>query len=400
MLFALSLLTLLALTTPSNELSTPAQDGLQTARFQTLGSASLHVATGELVRGNSQDKSAGLAAAFVNTDTSGFYGTGFTVHSTTGNATEWVDFGVITTDTGSELVGRFTFGYGTSVLDTTLGGPGAQLTLRFFDGITGFCADSGSAPTASFSFTDLPGAAPGTEAAWIITVDLTGGFEFASSGVGNHFGLGVSSFDDYDADFNQDTGPLFCYAGDPAGPNSSATIDPDTNGQVNAIDLWDAASKLELCLGTFFIRGTLNIASFYLAIDTADTTGAAAASATFRNAGSNPGNYSVTAVPRLGSSYGATDTQSNGGLGIFVVGYATTLGLATPYGHLLVNVSDPAGPLLTGHNGPYPFTAGTAAVDIPIPTDLTLCGFSLSTQSLEFGGGIQLHNAQDLILGF
>lgn len=376
------------------------QTGLDKVQVSKIGTATINMATGEIIRGQSADKSAGLVSAFVNTDTSGFYGTGAVTNTLTGNNVEWLDFGVVQNATGSDIVGSFTFGYGTSVTDTILGGPGASVVLGFYDGISGFCVDSGNAPTAQFSFTGLPGTAPGTGAGWLVSVDLQGGFEFCSAGVGNNFGFGLLTSDSLGGT-SRSTGPLLCYAGDPFGPNGNATQDPDSNGQLDVFDEWDTNPTSNICLGTFFFGGTpFNISSWYLTFETADTTGAALASASFRNGGSNPGNYAVVNPPVLGATFDGTDTQTNGGLGVFIVGFATPLSFSTSFGQLLVNVADPGGELLAGFNGPYIFAGGVAAISLPVPKNLNLCGLALSTQTFEFGGGVQLHNAQDLIVGF
>lgn len=342
-----------------------------------------------------------LGSAFDNSDTSGFYGVGAASVSSSGSPIEWMDWGTITDSTGSDIVGNFTFGYGTSVTDVSQGGSGASAQLRFYDGITGFCSDSGAAPTASFSFTGLPGASPGTSVGWLITVDLTGGFEFFSAGAGNAFGFGFTTQDDVLGDGTTDTGPLLCYAGDPFGPNADATTDPDTNGQLDVYDQWEDSPQSNICLGSFFFGGyPQNFSSWYLSLMTADTTGAASASSSFRNGGSNPGNYQTLSPPALGGAYQGTDEQTNGGFGVLLVGYSTPLSFPTAYGQLLVNVADPGGDLLAGFNGPYLFEGGTASITIPVPIDLCLEGFSLATQTLELGGGIQLHNAQDWVVGF
>lgn len=365
-----------------------------------IGTATLNAATGVLSRGPRSGKSGALVApAFVNTDTSGLYGRGDVTSSTTGNPIEYLDFGVVTIDTGSDIVGRFTFGYGTSMTDTSQGGPGASVTLRFYDGITGFCADSGAAPTASFSFSGLPGASPGTNAGWLVTVDLVGGFEFNGPGAGNNFGFGFTSLDDLEADSVQNTGPLLCYAGDPNGVNMDATRDADSNGQLDVFDLWDETPGSNLCLGTFFYGGTpLNYSSWYLLLETADTSGAPTASATFRNCGSNPGNFIVSSPPVVGRSLGATDTSSSGGIGVIVVGYSTPDCISTRFGNLLVLPQ--GGDFFAGYNGLYLFSGGVASINVPVANNLLLVGLTFSAQAIEVGGGIEFHNANDLVFGY
>ena len=53
-----------------------AQTQADKVQVNSIGNVSIEMATGEMVRGQSADKSAGLSSTFVNTDTSGFYGIG------------------------------------------------------------------------------------------------------------------------------------------------------------------------------------------------------------------------------------------------------------------------------------------------------------------------------------
>lgn len=382
--------------------SASAQSQSTTDSVTTIGTATYNLATGEVIRGVAQEKSAALATAFVNTDTSGFFGIGAVTSTTSGALQEWLDWGVVPTDNGSDIVGGFTFGYGTSVTDVLAGGPGASVTLRFYDGITGFCADSGAAATASFSFTGLPASGtPGTGAGWLITVDLTGGFEFCDAGTGNPFGFSFTTADDWNVDGTRDTGPLLCYAGDPFGPNGNPSTDADANGQVDVYDVWDDSPASNVC-GSFFFGGLpANYSSWYVTYSTADTTGAATASSASRNgSGVNPVGYTVTADAVLGGTFSADIAQSNGGLGAFLVGYATPLTFPSSFGEILVNVADAGGELLQPFNGPYLFAGGTTTAAIPVPKNLNLCGVAVATQAVEFGAGVQLTNANDLVLGF
>lgn len=375
------------------------QKGLDKLQVQKIGHATIDMATGVITRGTSQQKSATLANAFTNTDTSGFYGVGSVTVSTSGNPQGWMDWGMQTADTGSDIVGQFSFGYGTTVTDTTLGGPGVGTVLEFYDGIAGFCADSGATPTASFSFTGLPGSSPGVGAGWLITVNLTGGFEFCSTGVGNNFGFNFITSDDYNGDGTRDTGPLLCYAGDPFGPNMNPSNDPDSNGQVDVFDVWDLNPTTSNCLGSFFFGGVpFNFSSWYLTFDTADASTGTSASTTFRNGGSNPANYAVTSDAVLGGTFAGSDTSAIGGLGVILVGYASPLSFPTSFGQLLVNIADPGGELLGGPT--FFYAGGVANFALPVPKNLNLCGLTVSTQAVEFGGGISLHNANDATVGF
>lgn len=124
------------------------------------------------------------------------------------------------------------------------------------------------------------------------------------------------------------------------------------------------------------------------------------ASATFRNAGSNPASHDAVTLPVLGATYRvAIDVGGTTGHNVgWLVGYEAPLSLILGGGQaLLVDPAGSSGELLMQS----PQLGPLATYDIPIPADLTLLGFEASTQALH-AGGIQpfaLSNAQDLYLG-
>ena len=122
--------------------------------------------------------------------------------------------------------------------------------------------------------------------------------------------------------------------------------------------------------------------------------------ARFRNAGANPGSYTATTLPRLGTTYVAT-VNVGGTTGhnfAWLVGYG---GPATlPLGGGQIVLVDPfSGPELLN----LPLVSGPVATYIiPIPADVGFVGLRASTQAAHVGG-IQpyaLSNAQDLVLGW
>ena len=126
-----------------------------------------------------------------------------------------------------------------------------------------------------------------------------------------------------------------------------------------------------------------------------------AAAAAFRNGGTNPASYNVTALPVLGSNYGATvDVGSTSNALAFLVGYASPFTFTFGGRTLLVNIADPGGELLGGPSAAGD-GSGIATFSLPVPNDGTLCGLEVFTQALHFGGGSPyvLGNAQDLTLG-
>ncbi|MFT5288997.1 MAG: plastocyanin [Planctomycetota bacterium] len=129
-------------------------------------------------------------------------------------------------------------------------------------------------------------------------------------------------------------------------------------------------------------------------VRTSDTT----ASASFRNdaGGTNPIAYTALNAPKPGASFDATvdTTFRPGTVGSFLVGYATPIEFSTTYGVLLVNVADTSGVLLNEFG-----TGPLVNFSVAVPAEPTLCGFSLSTQGVVFGGGVTLTNAYDLVVG-
>lgn len=74
------------------------------------------------------------------------------------------------------LVTGFELGYSTGELDPPLGGPGASIGIAFYSGTTG--SGVPGAEVARFGVPGLPGAATTGECtAYVISVDLPGGFE-------------------------------------------------------------------------------------------------------------------------------------------------------------------------------------------------------------------------------
>ncbi|MEW6073040.1 MAG: hypothetical protein AB1726_10690 [Planctomycetota bacterium] len=345
------------------------------------GRARLTLATGALARGGGA-RAAGVAAVWANTDWAGFYAT-----SGAGPFDEWLDWGVVSGDTGSDIVGRITFGYGTTAQDPAAGGPGAALTLRFYDDAIGAGGDGGRPPSAVFHLAGLPGSPDGiAPVAWILDLDLAGGFEFRQDR--GSFGFSLTGDDD-DGGGQSRSGPLLCFAGDGAGG-------ADANGQVDFFDIW-RPDTFGVYDGTWNFGGPpFDFASWYLVLWTADAAGGPPASSTIRNdAGdTNPRVYSCSA-PILGGRFTGS-APLDGHLAAWFAGFAAPLELPLAAGIVLVDFTDPAGELLLLPAA----TSDPAAFDLAVPIDLTLAGFALYTQAVRFGGGISLTNACDAAIGF
>lgn len=158
--------------------------------------ATLDFATGKVTPGD-EKRGVSLVTIWDNSDFSGFY-------FQPGTDEEWLDWGIITSTSGSDIVGQYSFGYATTALSTAVGGPGASFCVNFYGGALGFCSESGQGllPDASFCFSGLPGASSsGIAAGWILTVTVTGGFEFE---------LGAGAFGFSLSDLDGESGPLLC----------------------------------------------------------------------------------------------------------------------------------------------------------------------------------------------
>jgi len=127
-----------------------------------------------------------------------------------------------------------------------------------------------------------------------------------------------------------------------------------------------------------------------------------AATAFFRNDASatNPTGYAANA-PVLGQVWVATvDNTTTGNFVAGVLGYSQPAELYLPRAddYLLIDPRSPGGELL-GLSPAYGY--GVVTFFVPIPDDVSLTGFTASTQGIGFGGGggTSFHNAYDLFVG-
>jgi hypothetical protein len=123
-----------------------------------------------------------------------------------------------------------------------------------------------------------------------------------------------------------------------------------------------------------------------------------AASATFRNAGTNPASYTASNLPVLGTSYVALiDLTTTGHTTAVLVGYGAPLSLTLPWGQTaLVNFSG------NEYFGAPSSIGPIASISVSIPSSVAYVGFSVFTQAAHIGGisPYALSNAQDLVLGY
>jgi len=158
----------------------------------------------------------------------------------------------------------------------------------------------------------------------------------------------------------------------------------------------DGDGTQELVVGAYFddSAATDDGAVHVLSLDYCPTQ----ASATSRNAGTNPTSYTCDA-PVLGQPWNATvDLSTTGHPLALVVGFTTPFQFTLPGGQTVL-VIDGSGAgeqlMLAAGSGP------TASFSLTVPLDSVFCGRELYTQAVHLGGGLPfaLSNAQDLVVG-
>lgn len=345
-------------------------------RQVAAGKQAPHDATGSGVQ-------AARVNSFRNTVSNGYFSPGAL-------GAEFVDWAA--KGTGKSLVSAISFGYCTTVLGTSVGGPGASLDLNFYSGTTGFCSLGRS--LAQVSFTGLPGRTasvppiggwwfqPG--AGYLVTAFLASGICIPDGQLGWGY-----TFVDANSAGTSATGPIL--------------TDFGTNtGWRDAFDWWAGIpASLNTCVGTFFFgscTGWCNpppctkppCASFMLGLS--EYVPGIMASCTFRNAGGNPSDLVVLSPPVIGGTFSAA-------LSLPIAGYAYTAGplpgiplSGTVQGTLLC---DPA--ILFG--GVQVTVSGSMTASLP--KDPSLEGVSICVQAAELmgSGHYQLTNAYDCVIG-
>jgi hypothetical protein len=342
----------------------------------------------KVVRNGTPQKRFIATFCYVNTDTVGFF-------TSTSLGQEFIDWGILggtaTTQCAglSDIVSNFNFAYATSTQDTSVGGPGASLTLTFYTNFNGFGNDSGNLPVATFAFTGMPGfsgTSTGIGSGYAFTVDLSGGFEFQMPD--GRFGYG------YRGDGN--TGPFLCLCGDGAGGPEPST------GNEDAFDVWQPDTT-GVNLGTFFFGGPPNnFSSWYGQVARADLSGSPAAVA-LRNGAPNIANSLVCSPAVLGGSVTFTAADPAGHLLAFAFAFDSPFSFLLGGGQRLLCIDlGGNGELLSGSGLPLTATGPSAwSLVGPIPSNLALCGFPLCVQSIFAFGVVpfSLSSACDLTLG-
>ncbi|MEW6071353.1 MAG: hypothetical protein AB1726_02000 [Planctomycetota bacterium] len=335
------------------------------------GRASLDLATGELTR-DAPDKVANVVIVWANTDYSGYYSTGWNPPF------EWLDWGSVFSWFPHDIVGEYQFGYGTTVLDTSVGGPGVTLCTSFYSGATGWCNEQGIglAPTAQFCFSGLPGTTGTGPAGWVISASLTGGSEFVLPD--GPFGFSLSMFE-------TQTGPLLCYAGSLSGGF-------DYNGQQDVFDWYVPDVGTGTC-GTYWFGGPpWNFSSWWMHVAEWDAQ-PPATSIWYCGNNVNCNGYTTGSIV-LGGLWVNSVVACGNNVGAFLAGFVGPA--IIPWHGMEILVDFLLSPELLG----FPSALGDPAIILlPVPLNLALAGLTIYVQAAGFGWGIRLHCAYACTIG-
>lgn len=153
-------------------------------------------------------------------------------------------------------VTKFVIGYCTRELAVASGGPGAQVTINFYEAYTA-CTGSTSnpPPLASFVLTGLPASATlGTLACFTVTVDLAGGAEFYMLADGDGAFDGATDLFGYSYTFPGQTGTTTATVGGPLVAGDLTAPGDCAAGSATYFNNPTALNGTGLDNGNFFFR--------------------------------------------------------------------------------------------------------------------------------------------------
>ena len=276
---------------------------------------------------------------------------------------ELVDWGVKSC-AASTFIESFTMAYGSTALDTSLGGPGAAFTVRFYEGTTG----NGvlGQELARFDFSGLPASTTGGASfPYVLTVRIPRqSFCMPDGPIG-------WSYQNADGQ----SGPALIFAPNPA------------LGTQDAFDWYTGPAANGNLTGTVKFQNSTDASFFMILEENAGTQRAARVPIFFLVSDELVTND----LPVLGSPI-RMDVLGSAPLTAIGVSLRSLPPTTTPFGELLIDLAALAAPLSVRSGGSHDFT---------IPKDLTLVGQIFYTQGAQIdAAGITLTNRIDFLPGF
>lgn len=327
-----------------------------------------HWATGQITRGSGPPASSADVPqpSYANDTFSGLY-----LLAQIGN--ELIDWGVKSGGLGGMMT-SFDLSYGASVLDTSVGGPGAKFNVVLYSGMIGNCAPGDPGVViGEFPFTGLPSSPDGNAYVYNMTVDLSGApLQFPDGPIGisyHNSGGGV--------------GPMMV----PIGCCNTGTKD--------RVDKYKYPATQNPCKGSQGYTPAGNT-SYHLVIY--EDPAAGTATATINNgSGVNALDFQSLSLPVLGTSW-LSSVALLPSTAVTVVAYSAIPAAPSPFpfgaGELLVPIA------------PLPFLQFTQDGNhsLGIPASPTWSGVPLYTQALRVNlvpGLLSMDalNGIDLVIG-
>ena len=290
-----------------------------------------------------------------------------------GMGNELIDWGVKSGGLGGS-VSSFEVGYGAFVLDTSVGGPGAQFTLTLYSGMQGWCNfnDPGTA-VGTFPFSGLPASPDGNPYAFWMTVDLTGSPVQLPDGP---IGLG--------------------YANSPGGMGPMMVpIGCCNTGTQDYVDEYTFPAVSSSCLATWQYQPFGNT-SWHLVINE-DPAGSAAKATINNGSGVNPLDFQPLNAPVIGTTWQAQITPTPT-TALTVIAYSASPSQPAPFpfgpGELLVPLTPP----------PFLDISQTGNHSLAVPASTSWVGVALYSQGLRINVvpgllAIEALNGIDLLIG-
>jgi len=126
------------------------------------------------------------------------------------------------------------------------------------------------------------------------------------------------------------------------------------------------------------------------------------ATATVRNAGTNPAAFAASTIELGGTFTASVDTNLAGQSLSVLFAFNQSASFVLAAGQTLLAIDNGAGELFSGAGlGPVSSAGGIDSYSLPIPSNTVLCSIEVYSQAILFGAPpFELSNANDLVIGY